>query len=66
MAIEYTLPVSSAQIKTAVLFAGLKFSETRVIEPLPSRDHTERLFEHLQIEPGPSVKVPAFSIHGSW
>ncbi len=59
--IEYTLPVSSAQIKTAVLFAGLKFSETRVIEPLQSRDHTERLFEHLQIEPGPSVKVPAFS-----
>lgn len=59
--IVYTLPISSAQIKTAVLFAGLKFAETRVIEPLPSRDHTERLFEHLQIEPGPSVKVPAFS-----
>jgi 3-phosphoshikimate 1-carboxyvinyltransferase len=59
--IEYTLPVSSAQIKTAVLFAGLNFAETRVIEPLPSRDHTERLFEHLQIEPGPSVKIPAFS-----
>ena len=59
--IEYTLPVSSAQIKTAVLFAGLKFAETRVIESLPSRDHTERLFEHLQIEPGPSVKIPAFS-----
>lgn len=59
--IEYTLPVSSAQIKTAVLFAGLNFADTQVIEPLPSRDHTERLFEHLQIEPGPSVKIPAFS-----
>jgi 3-phosphoshikimate 1-carboxyvinyltransferase len=59
--IEYTSPVSSAQIKTAVMFAGLKFANTRVIEPLPSRDHTERLFEHLQIEPGPSVKIPAFS-----
>lgn len=59
--IEYTLPVSSAQVKTAVLFAGLKFTNTRVIEAIPSRDHTERLFEHLQIEPGPSVKIPAFS-----
>lgn len=59
--IEYTSPVSSAQIKTAVMFAGLKFANTRVIEPLPSRDHTERLFKHLQIEPGPSVKIPAFS-----
>ena len=59
--IEYTSHVSSAQIKTAVMFAGLKFANTRVIEPLPSRDHTERLFEHLQIEPGPSVRIPAFS-----
>lgn len=59
--IEYTSPVSSAQIKTAVLFAGLKFANTRVIEPLASRDHTERLFEHLQIETGPLVKIPAFS-----
>jgi 3-phosphoshikimate 1-carboxyvinyltransferase len=59
--IEYSSPVSSAQIKTAVLFAGLKFANTRVIESLPSRDHTERLFEHLQIEAGPSVKIPAFS-----
>jgi 3-phosphoshikimate 1-carboxyvinyltransferase len=59
--IEYTSPVSSAQIKTAVLLAGLKFANIRVIEPLPSRDHTERLFDHLQIETGPSVKIPAFS-----
>ncbi|HEY7161228.1 MAG TPA: 3-phosphoshikimate 1-carboxyvinyltransferase [Acidobacteriota bacterium] len=59
--IEYTSPVSSAQIKTAVMFAGLKFANTRVIEPFPSRDHTERLFEHLQIEPGPAVNIPAFS-----
>jgi 3-phosphoshikimate 1-carboxyvinyltransferase len=59
--IEYNSPVSSAQIKTAVLFAGLKFANTHVIEPSPSRDHTERLFEHLQIEAGPSVKIPAFS-----
>ncbi|HSE40629.1 MAG TPA: 3-phosphoshikimate 1-carboxyvinyltransferase [Acidobacteriota bacterium] len=59
--IEYTLPISSAQVKTAILFAGLRFENTRVIEPVPSRDHTERLFHHLQIEPGPSVRIPSFS-----
>jgi 3-phosphoshikimate 1-carboxyvinyltransferase len=59
--IEYTMPVSSAQVKTAIMFAGLRFEGTRVIEPVPSRDHTERLFEHLQIQPGPAVKIPSFS-----
>src|SRR5262249_38087039 len=44
-AIEYTMPISSAQVKTAILFAGLKFPGTVVREPIPSRDHTERLFE---------------------
>ena len=43
-AIEYALPVASAQIKSCVLLAGLLASgETTVIEPGPSRDHTERL-----------------------
>ena len=42
--IEYALPVASAQIKSCVLLAGLLASgETAVIEPEPSRDHTERL-----------------------
>jgi 3-phosphoshikimate 1-carboxyvinyltransferase len=43
-AIEYTLPVASAQVKSCVLMAGLLASgTTTVIEPEPSRDHTERL-----------------------
>ncbi|MCB9575387.1 MAG: 3-phosphoshikimate 1-carboxyvinyltransferase, partial [Kofleriaceae bacterium] len=42
--ITYALPVSSAQVKTALLLAGL-WAEgvTRLTEPGPSRDHTERL-----------------------
>jgi 3-phosphoshikimate 1-carboxyvinyltransferase len=41
-AIDYALPVASAQVKSAVLLAGL-FAEgrTTVVEPLPTRDHTE-------------------------
>ena len=42
--IEYELPVASAQVKSCVLFAGLLAEgETRVVEPLPTRDHTERM-----------------------
>jgi 3-phosphoshikimate 1-carboxyvinyltransferase len=43
-AIDYTLPVASGQVKTALLLAGL-FAEgrTRVHEPHPTRDHTERM-----------------------
>jgi 3-phosphoshikimate 1-carboxyvinyltransferase len=41
--IEYELPVASAQVKSCVLFAGLTTERTTVIEPTPSRDHTERL-----------------------
>ena len=41
-AIDYTLPVPSAQVKTCVLFAGLYADgTTTVIEPIRSRDHTE-------------------------
>jgi 3-phosphoshikimate 1-carboxyvinyltransferase len=41
-AIQYDLPVPSAQVKTCVLFAGLfAEGETSVIEPVRSRDHTE-------------------------
>jgi 3-phosphoshikimate 1-carboxyvinyltransferase len=43
-AIRYESPVASAQVKTAVLLAGLRASgTTAVVEPAPSRDHTERL-----------------------
>jgi len=44
--IEYALPVASAQLKSAVLLAGLRAGgTTTVIEPTPSRDHTERMLE---------------------
>jgi len=43
--ITYKLPVASAQVKSAILFAGLNaVGRTTVIETTPSRDHTERLF----------------------
>jgi 3-phosphoshikimate 1-carboxyvinyltransferase len=42
--ISYELPVASAQVKSCLLLAGLLAAgETRVVEPLPSRDHTERM-----------------------
>ena len=44
--IAYELPVASAQVKSAVLLAGLYADgETTVVEPLPTRDHTESLLE---------------------
>ncbi|HKY29378.1 MAG TPA: 3-phosphoshikimate 1-carboxyvinyltransferase [Pyrinomonadaceae bacterium] len=43
--ITYKLPMASAQVKSAILFAGLNADgRTTVIETSPSRDHTERLF----------------------
>ncbi len=45
-AIDYTLPVASAQVKSAILIAALRTSgTTTVTEPAPSRDHTERMFQ---------------------
>jgi 3-phosphoshikimate 1-carboxyvinyltransferase len=41
--IEYELPVASAQVKSCVLLAGLVTDATTVAEPVPSRDHTERM-----------------------
>jgi len=42
--IEYEMPVASAQVKSCLLFAGLLADgETRITEPLPSRDHSERM-----------------------
>ena len=42
--IEYRLPVASAQVKSAILLAGLNTPGiTRVIEPAPTRDHSERM-----------------------
>jgi 3-phosphoshikimate 1-carboxyvinyltransferase len=45
-AIDYELPVPSAQVKSAVLLAGVQAEgSTTVVEPIPTRDHTERLLE---------------------
>jgi 3-phosphoshikimate 1-carboxyvinyltransferase len=62
-AIDYELPVASAQVKSAILLAGLYAEgETTVREPVPTRDHTERLLERAGVEvqrtPG-SVSVRA-------
>lgn len=48
--IRYELPMASAQVKSCILLAGL-FAEgkTTVVEPRPTRDHTEKLFQTLEI-----------------
>lgn len=56
--ITYRLPVASAQVKSAVLLAGLSTpGHTTVIEPEPTRDHTELMLQHfgadISITPGP-------------
>lgn len=44
--IDYRVPVASAQVKSAVLLAGLQAEgETTVIEPVATRDHTEQMLE---------------------
>ena len=49
--IEYTLPVASAQVKSAILLAGLNTAgETTVVEPEATRDHTERMLCHFGAE----------------
>ena len=53
VAIRYELPVASAQVKTAVLFAGLYAKGvTEVIEPLPTRDHSEIALRQFGVEVG--------------
>lgn len=49
--ISYRTPVASAQIKSAVILAGLLGrGTTEVTEPAPSRDHTERMLRYLGVE----------------
>ncbi len=67
--IEYTLPIASAQLKSAILLAGLRAQgATTVIEPVQSRDHTELMLksfgaaiahdgERIVIEPG-TITLP--------
>lgn len=44
--LDYRLPVASAQVKSAILLAGLNTpGMTRVVEPIPTRDHSERMLK---------------------
>jgi len=48
--ITYALPVPSAQVKSAVLLAGLLAEgDTEVLEPVPTRDHTERMLAQFGV-----------------
>lgn len=65
--IDYTLPVASAQVKSAVILAGLNTPGiTRVIEPVPTRDHSERMLAgfgaNLTVEASNRGRV--ISVHG--
>lgn len=52
--LDYRLPVASAQVKSACLLAGLcARGTTRVVEPEPTRDHTENMLRHF----GATVRV---------
>jgi 3-phosphoshikimate 1-carboxyvinyltransferase len=59
--IDYTMPVASAQVKSAIMFAALYAdSPTTITEPYLSRDHTERMFIQFGVEVfrnGLTVKV---------
>ena len=61
MPIEYKIPVASAQIKSAILLAGLNApGRTVVIEPVSTRDHTEQLLHHF----GADIKVEEITSGG--
>ncbi len=61
--ITYTLPIASAQVKTAIILAGLYTEgETVVIEKTPSRDHTEIML--MNRGAGLNVEDGRISIHG--
>jgi 3-phosphoshikimate 1-carboxyvinyltransferase len=75
--IEYRLPVASAQVKSCVLLAGLYASgRTVVIEPTPSRDHTERMLDlevhevggvrELVVEEGHTVPSATWTVPGDF
>jgi len=67
-AIRYELPVASAQVKSCLLLAGLfAKGKTIVVEPHPTRDHTEKLFELFEIPlfiEGLTIELPGFGRGG--
>ncbi len=75
--IEYRLPVASAQVKSCVLLAGLYAEgDTVVLEPTPSRDHTERMLgleveevggeRRLVVEEGHTVPATTWTVPGDF
>lgn len=76
--IRYTLPVASAQVKSALLLAGLAAEgKTFVKEPLPTRDHTERMLSYLGarlvrqgqeilLEPGQVLRARPMEVPGDF
>ena len=68
-AIEYTMPVASAQVKSALLLAGLYAEgETRITEIALTRDHTERMlraFGRPVRREGATVSVSGGPLHGT-
>ena len=63
--IHYISPIASAQVKSAVLLAGLfAQGKTSVTEPIQSRDHTERMLEYFLIRP--QKQDLTVSIHGGF
>jgi 3-phosphoshikimate 1-carboxyvinyltransferase len=75
-AIDYELPVASAQVKSAILLAGLGArGVTTVTEPAPTRDHTELMLRaagarvttkpgSISIESGPTLRLPEVQVPG--
>jgi 3-phosphoshikimate 1-carboxyvinyltransferase len=77
-AIAYELPVASAQVKSAILLAGLySDGETTVVEPVPTRDHTERMLEmagapvtrrpgSVSVRPAERLALPRVEVPGDF
>ena len=66
VALRYTLPVASAQVKSALLLAGLNTpGDTVVIEPIATRDHSERMLAgfgaKLTVEASPGGRIITLS-----
>jgi 3-phosphoshikimate 1-carboxyvinyltransferase len=76
--IEYVLPMASAQVKSAILLAGLNASgTTTVVEPAPTRDHTELMLQaagarvrrrpvSVSIEPAGPLHLPEVTVPGDF
>lgn len=63
--VRYELPVASAQIKSALLLAGLAArGRTEIVSPAPTRDHTERMLQTMGVEVSISDDGLAVSVEG--